>query len=120
MPLSAGDLANQITGPMSVIVLITGLLVRAALPEELLLRVTLQPRLARFLPLGWAILMQALLFMAAHLPQQIIQYHRPLILASGYLLTVDNGLIGGYLWYRTRSLPLLVILHLFAYPRFGI
>jgi hypothetical protein len=42
------------------------------------------------------------------------------ILAAGYLLSVDNGLIGGYLWQRTRSLPLLVILHMFAYPRFGV
>jgi membrane protease YdiL (CAAX protease family) len=117
---SSGDLANQITGPLSVLLIIVGLLFRAALPEELLLRVTLQPRLARYIPLGWAILVQALLFMAGHLPQQMIKYQRPFILALGYLLTVDNGLIGGYLWYRTRSLPLLVILHLFAYPRFGI
>lgn len=117
---SASDLSNSITGPLSVIMLIIGILFRAALPEELLLRVTLQPRLARFLPLGWAILVQALLFMAAHLPQQTILYDRPLILALGYVLTVDNGLIGGYFWYRTRSLPLLLVLHLFAYARFGV
>jgi len=117
---SPGDLANQITGPMSVIVLLVGIMFRAALPEELLFRVTLQPRLARFFPLGWAILIQALLFMAAHLPQQTLLYNRSWLLASGYLLAVDNGLIGGYLWHRTRSLPLLIILHVFAYSRFGI
>ncbi|MGD8751956.1 MAG: CPBP family intramembrane metalloprotease [Anaerolineales bacterium] len=117
---SPGDLAAQITGPVSVIVLLVGLLFRAALPEELLLRVTLQPRLARFLPLGWAILIQALLFSLGHLPQRLIGYQEPLTLALGYLLTVDNGLIAGYLWYRTRSLPLLLILHLFAFPRLGI
>lgn len=119
-PISPGDLASQTTGFLSILALFVGLLFRAALPEELLFRITLQPRLARFLPVGWAILIQALLFSAAHLPQQLISYQRPFVLALGYLLTVDNGLIGGYLWYRTRSLPLLVILHLFAYPRFGI
>lgn len=114
------DLANQITGPMSVLVLIVGLVFRAALPEELLLRVGLQPRLAQFMPIGWAILVQALLFSAGHLPQQLILYGKPLLLSIGYLIAVDNGLIAGYLWYRTRSLPLLLLLHLFAFPRFGI
>lgn len=114
------DLANQITGPLSVFILAVGLLLRAALPEELLLRVGIQPRLAQFMPLGWAIFVQALLFNVGHLPQQLIRNQEPLILSIGYLIAVDNGLIGGYLWYRTRSLPLLLLLHLFAYPRFGI
>ncbi|MEW6403912.1 MAG: CPBP family intramembrane glutamic endopeptidase [Chloroflexota bacterium] len=114
------DLANQITGPMSVLIVLAGLLFRAALPEELLLRVGLQPRLAQFVLVGWAILIQALLFSAGHLPQRIILYHESPLLALGYILTVDNGLIGGYLWQRTRSLPLLLVLHLFAYPRLGI
>jgi membrane protease YdiL (CAAX protease family) len=114
------DLSNQITGSMSVLVLLAGLLFRAALPEELLLRIGLQPRLAQFMPVGWAILIQALLFNAGHLPQQLLLYKQPLLLSVGYLIAVDNGLIGGYLWYRTRSLPLLLLLHLFAYPRFGI
>jgi membrane protease YdiL (CAAX protease family) len=114
------DLANQITGPMSVLALLAGLFFRAALPEELLFRVGLQPRLAQFMPLGWAILVQALLFNAGHLPQQLILYKKPLLLSVGYLIAVDNGLIGGYFWYRTRSLPLLLVLHLFAYPRLGI
>jgi membrane protease YdiL (CAAX protease family) len=114
------DLANQITGPLSVYLLLAGLLFQAALPEELLLRITIQSRLARFMPLGWAILLQALLFNAGHLPQHLIRDQQPWGLAGAYLLLIDNGLIGGYLWYRTRSLPLLAILHLFAYPRFGI
>lgn len=114
------DLANRITGPMSVLVLIVGVLFRAALPEELLFRVGLQPRLAQFMPVGWAILVQVSLFNAGHLPQQLILYKEPLLLSIGYLIAVDNGLIGGYLWYRTRSLPLLLLLHLFVYPRFGI
>ena len=114
------DLSNQITGPLSVLVLLLGLLFRAAIPEELLLRVGLQPRLAQFMPLGWAVLVQALLFNAGHLPQQLIAYKQPFLLSMGYLLLADNGLIGGYVWHRTRSLPLLLVLHLFAYPRLGI
>jgi hypothetical protein len=50
----------------------------------------------------------------------MIVYERPLLLALGYLIKPDNGLIAGYLWYRTRSLPLLVLIHLFAFARFGI
>lgn len=117
---SPGDLAQEITGPLSVVVLIVGLLFRAALPEELLLRVTMQPRLARVVPLGWAIVIQALLFNIAHLPQRLVGYDEPAILALAYTMAIDNGLIAGYLWYRTRSLPLLAVLHLFAFPRFGI
>jgi len=119
-PVPQADLANRITGPWSVVVLAMGILLRAALPEELLLRVTLQPRLAQFVPLGWAMLIQALLFSAGHLPQRLIGYQEPWLVALGYSLIVNNGLIGGYLWWRTRSLPLLLLLHLFAYPRFGI
>ncbi len=113
------DLATELTGPSSVLLLMGGLLLRAALPEELVLRVGIQPRLARYMSVGFAILVQAALFSIGHLPQQLFRYDRPLILAIAYLLPIENGLIAGYLWYRTRSLPLLLILHLFAFPRFG-
>lgn len=119
-PVPGADLAEQITGPWSVLMVLLALTFRAALPEELLFRVTLQPRLARFIPLGWAILLQALLFNLGHFPQQLIRNQEPVLLASAYLMTIDNGIISGYLWYRTRSLPLLIVLHLFAYPRFGV
>ncbi len=119
-PIPQADLSNQISGVWSVLLLIFGLLWRAALPEELLLRITLQPRLAQFVPLGWAILVQSLLFSAGHLPQQLIYYQEPILIAAADLLIVNNGIIGGYLWWRTRSLPLLLLLHLFAYARFGI
>lgn len=118
--VGSGDLSQQIVGPWVVILLIVGLLFRAALPEEWLLRVTLQPRLARFMPLGWAILIQALLFSMGHLPQKLMQNGLPLPLAIAYTLTLDNGLLAGYLWKRERSLPLLLLLHLFAFPRFGL
>jgi hypothetical protein len=72
------------------------------------------------MPLGWAILVQALLFNAGHLPQRLILYQEPLLLSLGYLISPDNGLISGYLWQRTSSLPVLLVPHLLAYPRFGI
>ncbi len=50
----------------------------------------------------------------------LVAYRQPLLLSAAYLMAVDNGLIGGYLWYRTKSLPLLLLLHLFVYPRFGV
>lgn len=118
--LPAEDLAQQLTTPLSMLVLFLGLLFRAALPEELVLRVGIQPRLASFIPVGWAIVVQALLFSAGHFPQEFISYGRPFLLSIGYLLPIENGLLAGYLWYRTRSLPLLLLVHLFAFPRFGI
>jgi hypothetical protein len=61
-----------------------------------------------------------LLFSAAHLPQQIIGLGHPWPLALAFtVLTPANGLIAGYLWWKTRSLPLLVLLRLFAYARIG-
>ena len=117
--LPAADLAQQLSTPFSVLLLLLGLLVRAAFPEELVLRVGIQPRLARFMPIGWAIALQAVLFNTAHFPQQFIGYQQPLVVSIGYLLTIENGLMAGYLWYRTRSLPVLLLVHLFAFPRFG-
>lgn len=115
------ELARASLGPLAVAGALLGLLFIAALPEELYLRVLIQSRFARFMPGGWAILLQAVLFGALHLPQQLLGLHNPLPLALAFaVLTPSNGLIGGYLWYRTRSLPLLVVLHLFAYPRFAL
>jgi membrane protease YdiL (CAAX protease family) len=114
------DLSQQLPGPLPVLLLLASILFRAALPEELVLRVGIQPRLAAFVPIGGAIVVQALLFSAGHLPQELLAYDRPLLLSLGYLLSIENGLIAGYFWYRTRSLPLLLLLHLFAFSRFGI
>ncbi len=114
------NLAESIHGPLDVLVGLGQILTIAAIPEELFFRVYLQPRLARYLPLGWAMMVQALLFSAIHLPQQVIRFGYPWPLALAGVLTISNGLIGGYLWSRTRSLPLLVVLHLFAYPRIGL
>jgi membrane protease YdiL (CAAX protease family) len=113
------DLAEGLTGPWGVLVLLGGLLLRAALPEELVLRVGLQTRFEGSLGVGFAILVQGLLFSGAHVPQQTLAYGRSTSLALAYVLPLENALIAGYLWYRTRSLPLLLLLHLFAFPRFG-
>ena len=118
--LPAADMTQQISSPFSVLVLLFGLLIRGALPEELIFRIGIQPRLSRFMPVGWAIIVQALLFNAAHFPQEFLVYGRSFWLSIGYLLSIENGLMAGYLWYRTRSLPLLLLVHLFAFSRFGI
>jgi membrane protease YdiL (CAAX protease family) len=114
------DLASELRGPLAVLMLLGGLVVRAALPEELVLRVGMQPRLAAFFGIGWAIVLQAILFSAGHLPQQLAGYGRPLLLSMAYVLPIENGLIAGYLWYRSKSLPLLLVLHVLAFIRFGI
>jgi membrane protease YdiL (CAAX protease family) len=114
------DLAGQLTSAPQILLLLAQLVVRAALPEELFFRVYLQPRLSRFMPAGWAILLQALLFSAVHLPQALIRGADswPLGLAGVFMLA--NGLIAGCFWRRTRSLPLLILLHVFAFPRIGL
>lgn len=121
LPTPAGaDLAENIHGPLDVAVLLSQILFNAAIPEELYFRVYLQPRLARLVPLSWAIVIQAVLFSAIHLPRDLLRlgYSWPLAFASLFL--VSNGVVSGYLWSKTKSLPLLVVLHLFAFSRFGL
>jgi membrane protease YdiL (CAAX protease family) len=114
------DLAEEITGPLSVLILFGGIFLRAALPEELMFRVAIQPRLVHFMSIGGAILLQALLFSAAHFPQQYFDQGQPFLLSLGHIFIIENGLIAGYIWYRTRNLPLLLVMHLLAFPRIGI
>jgi len=113
------DMAEALTSGRAIIIALAMRVVTAALPEELLFRVILQPRLVRFVGVSWAIFLQAFLFSLGHLPQKLWANELPLLLAPAYTLLLDNGLIAGYLWYRQRSLPLLVILHLLAFIRFG-
>jgi len=94
------------------------LIVLAFLPEELFFRVYLQTRLEKLMPIGWAILIQAFLFGLVHIPMNAIG----LGWGWGFLphfagqTLVINGLIGGYLWYKTRNLPVLVLYHWTIYP----
>lgn len=114
------DLSEGLESAIDVPFLIAQLLVVAALPEELFFRVYLQPRLERYLPVGWALALQAFLFSAMHLPQQILLHGESWPLALAGAVLVNNGLISGVFWRRTRSLPILLLLHLFAFPRFGL
>lgn len=114
------DISEGLENPVDVAVLATQLLVVAALPEELFFRVYLQPRLERFVPVGWALALQAFLFSAMHLPQHILLRGESWPLALAGAVLVNNGLISGVFWRRTRSLPILLLLHLFAFPRFGL
>lgn len=118
--LPGSDLAEEITGPLSVLILFGRIFLRAALPEELMLRVAIQPRLAHFMSIGGAILIQAVIFSAAHFPQRYFGYGEPFLLSLGHIFIIENGLIAGYIWYRTRNLSLLLVMHLLAFPRLGI
>jgi membrane protease YdiL (CAAX protease family) len=90
-------------------------LILAYLPEELLFRVYLQTRLEKLTNPSWAILITAVLFNLLHAPQQLLgnNWSYPSIV-SNILLPV-NGLIGGYIWYKTRNLPLLTLYHMTIY-----
>lgn len=92
----------------------------AAIPEEMFFRVFLQYRLASYIPGRWALFAQALLFSAAHLPQQIQGYGYPLPYTVALLFVLTNGVMAGYFWRKTGNLPLLILLHLFAFPRYGL
>lgn len=113
------DLAGQMVDAAALLSLLFSLLLGAALPEELLLRVMLQPRLAHYTGISWAIFFQAFFFAFGHIPQKLLGNELTLSLTLAYTLLLGNGLIAGYLWRRERSLPMLVLLHLFAFPRFG-
>jgi membrane protease YdiL (CAAX protease family) len=87
----------------------------AFLPEELLFRVYLQTRLEKLMNPSWAILITAVLFNLLHAPQQILGmgWSTPSIIAN--VLLPVNGLIGGYIWYKTRNLPILTLYHMTIY-----
>lgn len=94
--------------------------VLAAVLEELFFRVYLQPRLAAFLPGRWALFWQAVLFSAAYLPLYLIANHYSLPYALALTLVLSNGILAGYFWRKTGSLPLLILLHLLAFMRWGL
>jgi membrane protease YdiL (CAAX protease family) len=95
-------------------------LVLAAVLEELFFRVYLQPRLAAYLSGRWALFAQAVLYSAAFLPLYLIGAHYPLQYAIALTLVLSNGIMAGYFWRKTGNLPLLILLHLLAFSRFGL
>jgi len=93
-------------------------IVLAFLPEELFFRVYLQTRLEKLMPIGWAILIQAFLFNLVHIPMNAVGlgWGWSFLPHFAQQTLVINGLIGGYLWYKTRNLPVLVLYHWTIYP----
>lgn len=90
--------------------------------QELFFRVFLQTRLAHFLPGRWALFVQAVLYYAiAFIPFYILTGGA---LENTFLLTqvaaLSNGILAGYFWRKTGSLPLLVLLHVLAFSRWGL
>ncbi|MBX3048972.1 MAG: CPBP family intramembrane metalloprotease [Anaerolineales bacterium] len=92
---------------------------------ELYFRVFLQTRLAQVLPGRWALFAQAALYFAgAMLPLLIVSRGDPSVFPPASVLTqfamLSNGVLAGYFWRKTGSLPLLVLLHLLAFVRWGL
>ena len=99
-------------------------LVFAALPQELFFRVFLQTRLAAYLPGRWALFAQALMYsvmleFAFLIGNSTAPASSPSF-ALAQALVLSNGILAGYFWRKTGSLPLLILLHLFAFSRFGL
>jgi membrane protease YdiL (CAAX protease family) len=108
--------ARAFTGVSSAAVV----LVVAAALEELFFRVYLQPRLAAYLPGRWAVVVQAALYSAAFLPLYLIGNDYPLPYSIALVLVLTNGVMAGYFWRKTGNLWLLILLHLFAFSRYGL
>lgn len=83
------------------------------LPEELLLRGFLLPRLERVLDNpDYALILNSLLFNAAHIPSYIAQGSSVGAALLGVLsLSFPSGLLWGYLYQRTRSIVPGVLFH---------
>lgn len=108
--------ARAFTGVSSAAVV----LVVAAALEEIFFRVYLQPRLAAYLPGRWAVVVQAALYSAAFLPLYLIGNDYSLPYSIALVLVLTNGVMAGYFWRKTGNLWLLILLHLFAFSRYGL
>jgi membrane protease YdiL (CAAX protease family) len=92
----------------------------SALLVEFFFRVYLQPRLAAYISGRWALFLQAVLYSLAFLPLYILDRGYPLPYALATTLVLTNGVMAGYFWRKTGSLPLLVLLHMLAFFRYGL
>ncbi|MEX2162584.1 MAG: CPBP family glutamic-type intramembrane protease [Anaerolineales bacterium] len=90
--------------------------------QELFFRVYLQARLAHYLPGRWALFVQsALYFVATLVPFYILTgWTLPGNFALTQVALLSNGVLAGYFWRKTGSLPLLILLHLLAFSRWGL
>ena len=102
-----------------------GVFLLGVIGQELFFRVFLQARLAHYLPGRWALFWQAALFAAANLlPLYIVTANAGSSLDPGFALTqaavLSNGVLAGYFWRKTGSLPLLVLVSLLVFVRWGL
>lgn len=105
---------------VTIIGLIPGAFILWAIFQELFFRVYLQPRLAAYLSGRWALFWQAVLFSAAYFPLYFCANRYSLPYSAALTLILSNGILAGYFWRKTGSLPLLVFLNLLAFTRWGL
>jgi len=108
----AGVFTMLRSGPLMIVV--------AAALVEIFFRVYLQPRLAAYLPGRWAVVVQSVLYSASFLPLYLIGNRYPTAYAAALVLVLTNGVLAGYFWRKTGNLWLLILLHLFAFARYGL
>jgi hypothetical protein len=114
-PQSNDFIATILSGAwLSALALILG-----ALVVEIFFRVFLQMRLAAFQQGRWALFTQAILFNVVFLPL-LLSSGNPLPFAIAKTLVLSNGIMAGYFWRKTGSLPLLVLLSLLYFSRWGL
>ncbi|HWG90048.1 MAG TPA: CPBP family glutamic-type intramembrane protease [Candidatus Thermoplasmatota archaeon] len=88
-------------------------LLYVAIPANLFFRALFQTRAELILPAGWAILAQGI-FSAALLGASIVAGGREWTMALQLIFpALSLSMLTGIVWYRTRSLYLCVLLHLF-------
>lgn len=102
--------------------MLIGIFALSVLGQELYFRIYLQPRLASYLPGRWALFVQAALYYAACMLPFFVLTNGAL--SPAFLLTqaaaLSNGVLAGYFWRKTGSLPLLILLHVLAFARWGL
>ena len=119
--VSAGDKGMEFLGNYAILVGLRGVwylplvMAQVFLKEELFFRVFMQTRFEKAASLGWAMIVQSIAWWSAHLAGITFTF------GWGYGLLVivlymfhANALIAGYLWYKTRNLPLLALYHWFV------
>ncbi|MFX1256150.1 MAG: CPBP family intramembrane glutamic endopeptidase [Promethearchaeota archaeon] len=86
--------------------------------EELLWRVFVQTYMERQIKANYAVILTAIAFALWHLPLYIglllLSEISPIIAIAGLWFGFGLDLMLGYLWYRTRSLPVVTLCHLLA------
>jgi membrane protease YdiL (CAAX protease family) len=101
--------------------MVVGVFVLSVVGQELFFRVYLQARLAQYLPGRWALFAQAALyFVACMLPLYLLVGGLPPAFMLTQAAVLSNAVLAGYFWRKTGSLPLLVLLHLLAFVRWGL